>query len=131
MNAAAESASWCLHWAICTPQLSMLQILGGSANGLLLSLQPAPSWPAVEQLLQISHQELLAKRPLQLTFALTRLVKRKQKQQEDLAMRIDADQAALLLLEGEGVAADCVGIVAQYLNSDFEQQPYVSAYKLH
>jgi len=41
------------------------------------------------------------------------------------------DQQSLMLLEAKGMAADCVGILAQYVNSDFALQPYIGAYKRH
>ncbi len=44
--------------------------------------------------------------------------------------RIDGDEAAMCLLEAQSdLPVELVQLVAQYLNSDFEVQPYVSIYK--
>ncbi len=80
-------------------------------------------------LLQISSADLLSYTPASIIQQLQEAVQQKQQSRSAIRQRITTEQVAMMLLEAEGVAADCVGIVAQYLNSDFEQQPYVSAYK--
>ncbi len=124
---------WCQWWADVYPQIRVMQALKKYARiSTIWPGQAAPPATAeLARLLQVSSDELK-----QLTMGtVMQQLQQIQLQQQNTLMamyqRIAVDQVALLLLEGEGVAADCVGIVAQYLNSDFEQQPYVSAYKQH
>ncbi len=81
-----------------------------------------------KRLLQISSANLLSCTHASIIQELQQFVQQKQQHRSAIRQRITTEQAALMLLEAEGVSADCVGIVAQYVNSDFEQQPYVSAY---
>ncbi len=81
------------------------------------------------ELLRISLAELASCTLEQISDRLQQAVRLMQHNRNQTRQRISTDQPALMLLEAEGVAADCVGIVAQYVNSDFQQQPYVSAYK--
>ncbi len=88
-----------------------------------------PSWSDTMQLLQVSHAVLLQRAPNEISSAVKHAAESIQQNRHALRQRLFVDQPAMVLLEASGMVADLVNIVAQYANSDFDEQPYVSIYK--